>query len=69
MSSINAEILAGIAILGLGVLFLLAGFLNHAWGLIIPADFVIIAIGIATLGVGIWTSMYEKKHPVHSEHH
>jgi hypothetical protein len=69
MIGINAEIISGIAILGLGVLFLMAGLLNPVWELIIPADFVIIAIGIATLGIGIWSSMYEKKHPVHSEHH
>ena len=69
MISIGAEIIAGIAILGLGVLFLIGGLLNPVWALIMPVDFVIIAIGAATLGLGIWSSIYEKNHPVHSKHH
>lgn len=69
MLSIGAEIIAGIAIMGLGVLFLIGGLLNPVWALIIPVDLVIIAIGAATLGLGIWSSIYEKKHPVHSKHH
>ncbi len=69
MLSIGAEIIAGIAIMGLGILFLIGGLLNPVWALIIPVDFVIIAIGGATFGLGIWSSMYEKKHSVHSKHH
>ncbi|MDP8907015.1 MAG: hypothetical protein M3M88_05795 [Thermoproteota archaeon] len=69
MLSIGAEFIAGIAIVGLGVLFLIGGLLNPVWALIIPVDFVIIAIGVATLGLGIWSSIYEKKHSMHSKHH
>jgi hypothetical protein len=69
MIGIGAEFIAGIAIVGIGVLFLIAGLLNPVWALIIPVDFVIIAIGAATMGLGIWSSLYEKKHPVHSNHH
>ena len=69
MISINAEIIAGIAILLLGVLFLIAGFLNPAWALIFYADYLIIALGAATLGLGVWSLMNDRKNPVHTEHH
>lgn len=69
MISINSEIIAGIAILMLGVIFLFAGYLNPAWALIFVADYLIIALGAATLGLGVWSFMYERKHPVHTEHH
>jgi len=69
MLSINSEIIAGFALLGLGLLFLLAGFLNPVWALVFVTDYVIIALGAATLGIGIWTAMNERNNPVHTEHH
>ena len=69
MISINSEIIAGIAILMLGVIFLFAGYLNPAWALIFVADYLIIALGAATLGLGVWSFMNERKNPVHTEHH
>lgn len=69
MVSINSEIIAGTAILILGVIFLIAGYLNPAWALIFVADYLIIALGVATLGLGVWSFMNERKNPVHTEHH
>ncbi len=69
MISINSEIIAGTAILILGVIFLIAGYLNPAWALIFVADYLIIALGAATLGLGVWSFMNERKNPVHTEHH
>jgi hypothetical protein len=69
MISINSEIIAGTAILILGVIFLIAGYLNPAWALIFVADYLIIALGVATLGLGVWSFMNERKNPVHTEHH
>ena len=69
MISINSEMLAGTAIIILGVLFLIAGYLNPAWALLFVADYLIIAVGVATLGLGVWSLMNERKNPVHTEHH
>jgi hypothetical protein len=69
MLSINSEIIAGFALLGMGLIFVLAAFLNPVWALVIVADFVIIALGAATIGLGIWTAVNEKNNPVHTEHH
>jgi membrane-bound ClpP family serine protease len=65
----NSEIAAGLAILLLGIIFVFAGLVNTTWGEIMLADFVIIALGAATLGIGIWTHRYDVKHSVHTHHH
>ena len=69
MIGVNSEIIGGTAILLLGVLFLIAGYLDPAWALIFLADYLIIALGVATLGLGDWTLRNERKNPVHTEHH
>ena len=65
----NSEIFAGLSILILGIVFIWAGLVNETWGAIMLADFVIVALGAATLGIGIWTSRYDAKHSVHTHHH
>ena len=69
MISVNSEIISGASILILGVLFLIAGYLNPAWALIFVADYLIIALGVATLGLGVWSLVNERKNSVHTEHH
>ncbi len=69
MLSFNSEIFAGMTLLMMGITFLFAGEVNSTWGAIIPADFVIIALGAVTLGLGIWTSSYNAKNSVHSQQH
>jgi len=65
----NSEIAAGLAILLLGIMFIGAGLVNETWREIMLADFVIVALGAATLGIGIWTSRYDAKHSVRTHHH
>jgi len=65
----NSEIFAGLSILILGITFIGAGLVNETWRDIMLADFVIVALGAATLGIGIWTSRYDAKHSVHTHHH
>ncbi len=69
MIKVNSEIIAGSAILLMGVIFIGAGMVNSTWGDILLPDFVIVALGAATLGLGIWTSNYEAKHSLHTHHH
>jgi hypothetical protein len=70
MLMLNSEIIAGVSIFLLGFLFFIAGQLNSIWATIIIVDYLIMAIGIATIGVGFWTAMYERKNNLrHTEHH
>ena len=69
MVSVNGEIIAGISLLLMGLIFIGAGMVNQTWGAIIIPDLVIVAIGAATLGLGIWTIKYDEKHHVSSHHH
>ncbi len=69
MVKVNSEIIAGSAILIMGVIFIGAGMVNSTWGDIVPVDFVIVAIGAATAGLGIWTSNYDAKHSLSTHHH
>lgn len=70
MQGINSEIIAGLAVFLLGLLFFIAGLFNPVWATIFIVDYLIMAIGLATIGVGVWTAMYDRKHSLHqSEHH
>ena len=44
---VNGETITGIALIFLSVLFLLAGMINEAWSLLIPADFLILVLAPA----------------------
>ena len=69
MVSANGEIIAGVALLIMGFIFIGAGMVNSTWGAIVPVDFVIVVLGAATLGLGIWTAKYEEKHSISTHHH
>ncbi len=69
MITANGEIIAGISLLIMGLIFIGAGMVNETWRAIIIPDLVIVAIGAATLGLGIWTIKYDEKHHVSSHHH
>jgi hypothetical protein len=45
-------------------LFLYAGMVNEAWSLLIPADFLILAIGIGFLVLWIITLRRKKRHQI-----
>ncbi len=69
MAVLNGEIIAGLAILLMGILFLVGSALNPLWQQINFFDFILIALGAVTIGIGVWTIFYDKKHAVHAEHH
>ncbi|HEY7109937.1 MAG TPA: hypothetical protein VH415_10935 [Nitrososphaeraceae archaeon] len=56
----NGETITGIALVFLSILFLYAGTVNNIWAIIIPADFLILAIGCAFIVLGVVTSMKHK---------
>jgi putative Ca2+/H+ antiporter (TMEM165/GDT1 family) len=55
MERINGEIITGIALAFMAILFIYAGTVNTVWATIIPADFLILAIGGAFIILGMWT--------------
>jgi hypothetical protein len=61
---VNGETITGIALIFLSVLFLLAGMINEAWSLLVPADFLILAIGVGFLSLGIITIRRKKRHQI-----
>lgn len=55
LERINGETIAGIAFVFLSILFLYAGAVNQVWAIIVPADFLILAIGAAFIALGVIT--------------
>ena len=55
MAGLNGETIAGMAIAGLGIVFILAGFANPAWREIYIADYILVAVGAALIALGIVT--------------
>jgi len=51
----NGEIIAGIAMILLSLLFIAAAAVNSIWALILPADYLITAIGIGLVVLGVMT--------------
>ena len=61
---VNGEIITGVALIFLSTLFLYAGMINEVWSLLVPADFLILAIGIGFLSLGIITLQRKKRQQV-----
>ena len=57
MEKINAETLAGIALVLLSLIFMLAASMNEVWAIILPADFLILALGFAFIALGVYTTI------------
>lgn len=69
MVTANGEIIAGCAFIILGITFIGAGMVNSTWGAILIPDLIFVAVGAATLGLGIWTIKYDEKHGIKTHHH
>ena len=61
----NGEIISGIALVFFGVLLVIYGTVNQVAAILIPGDFIIIAIGIAAIIIGIVTN--RKNAVIHSQ--
>ena len=60
MEKMNGEIIAGIAMILLSLLFIYAASVNSVWALIAPADYLILAIGIGLVVLGVMTLKKEE---------
>ena len=52
---INGEVIAGIALVFLAALFIWAATMNSVWATILLADYLILAIGIGFIAIGVVT--------------
>lgn len=68
MGRINGESISGISLAFLAVLFIYAGIVHDVWAVGFPAYYVLLAVGLALIGLGFWTASNEKKNAP-AEHH
>ncbi len=69
---LNGEIITGIALAFLASMFIWAGSMNPVWAIILPADYLILAIGIGFIVIGSITvsrSNRASSHPEHTSHY
>jgi putative Ca2+/H+ antiporter (TMEM165/GDT1 family) len=70
MERLNGETLAGVALVVLALIFILAATMNEVWAIVLPADFLILAIGFAFIALGIVTVIRSRREPQEeSAHH
>lgn len=61
MFGINTEMITGIALVLLAILFMIGAVFFKPWETILIADYVLVAIGAAFIALGIWTRRNSKK--------
>jgi putative Ca2+/H+ antiporter (TMEM165/GDT1 family) len=71
MERINAETIAGIALVLLALIFIFAATMNEVWAIILPADYLILALGVAFIALGVITIRNNNRKHSHEEstHH
>lgn len=69
MERINGETIAGVALAFLGILFILASFVNPVWQAAVLASYVLIAVGIALIVLGRYTTIKTNRTRPHTEEH
>lgn len=70
MERINAETIAGIALVCLALIFIFAATMNEVWAIILPADYLILALGFGFIALGVITIRNNRKHShEESTHH
>jgi putative Ca2+/H+ antiporter (TMEM165/GDT1 family) len=68
MERINGETITGIALVILAVLFIYAATANKTWSTILPADYLILAIGVAFIILGMWEIRKNRVNHIEGEH-
>ena len=71
MERINGETLTGITLVTLALIFIFAATMNEVWAIILPADFLIMALGFGFIAIGVITSIMNNRKHAHEEttHH
>ena len=55
-NGLNGEIIAGISLTLFGIMMVALGMVNKVAEILIPGDIIIISIGVAVIGVGVYTN-------------
>jgi putative Ca2+/H+ antiporter (TMEM165/GDT1 family) len=66
---INGEILTGIALVILSLLFIFAGSVNEVWAIILPGDYLILILGLAFIALGVVSIIRRKNLPEETSTH
>lgn len=70
MLRINTEIITGIALIFLAILFIYGSLFYKAWAVILIVDYVLIAIGAGFILLGMWTMRnYVRERTEEPSHH
>ena len=70
MERINAETIVGITLVLIALIFMFAATMNKVWAIILPADYLILALGFAFVALGVITTRNNRKHShEESTHH
>ena len=71
MERINAETIVGITLVTIALIFIFAATMNNVWAIILPADYLILALGVAFIALGIITIRNNNRKHSHEEstHH
>jgi len=64
---INGEVIAGIALVFLAAIFIWAATMNPVWAKILLADYLILAIGMGFIAIGVITITRSKRGSTHPE--
>ena len=71
MERINAETIVGITLIIIALIFIFAASMNEVWAIILPADYLILALGVAFIALGVITIRNNNRKHSHEEstHH
>lgn len=71
MERINAETIVGITLVTIALIFIFAATMNKVWAIILPADYLILALGVAFIALGVITIRNNNRKHSHEEstHH
>ncbi|HEY6658584.1 MAG TPA: hypothetical protein VIZ62_08655 [Nitrososphaeraceae archaeon] len=71
MEKINSETIVGITLVIIALIFMFAATMNKVWAIILPADYLILALGFAFIALGVYTTRNNrrKQSPEESTHH
>ncbi len=69
MLGLNSEMITGIALIILAILFMIASLYYKPWETILIVDYALIAIGAGFIAVGMWTKRNSKKEQTEEPSH
>jgi putative Ca2+/H+ antiporter (TMEM165/GDT1 family) len=69
MFNINSEMITGIALILLAILFMIAALFSKPWQEILIVDYALLAIGAAFIALGVWTLLNSKKEQTEEPSH